>query len=164
MRYLVYLFILTVLGPSLGLAAGQDAETLKIGMNRPESGPYVKIGLDQERAAILATGEINQAGGILGKPIELVMLDSRSDPVISAANVLHLIQKDMVSMVFGGASSGVALRVSQVCQDQKTVFMATVTAANAMKDDREKCLDAGMNDNLSKPINPDELIDMIAAF
>lgn len=130
MRYIVFLVIMSVLGPGLSPSA-ESSETIRIGLNRPGSGPYVKIGMDQERAALLATEEINQGGGILGRPIELIMRDSQSNPDISAANVLHLIQKERVPMIFGGASSGVALRVSQVCQEQKTVFMATVTAANA---------------------------------
>ena len=36
--------------------------------------------------------------------------------------------------------------------------------ANAMKGDREKCIDAGMDDYLSKPINPQELLGMITKW
>ncbi len=131
MRYFVYLIIMISIGLNLNPAACQAGQTVKIGLNRPETGPYLRIGIDQERAAQLASEEINRQGGILGRRIDLVMLDSQSNPDISEANVLHLIQNEKVKMIFGGASSGVAIRVSEVCQKQKTVFMATVSAANA---------------------------------
>lgn len=116
------------------LTFGQNVdaqETVRIGLNRPESGPYFRIGLDQERAALLAAEEINAQGGILGHPIDLLMLDSQSKPDPSEENVRRLIDTQKVRMIFGGASSGVAIRVSQVCQEKGVVFMATVTAANA---------------------------------
>lgn len=105
-------------------------EVIKIGMNRPDTGPYMRIGIDQERAAMLAAEEINESGGILGRHVDIVMKNSRSNPDVSESNVIHMIEKDKVKMIFGGASSGVAIRVGEVCQKKKTVFMATVSAAN----------------------------------
>ena len=54
--------------------AGADA--LKIGLNYPKTGPYSVQGLDQWRATQLATAEINAAGGILGKKVEIAWRDS----------------------------------------------------------------------------------------
>jgi len=51
-------------------ARSQDG-VVKIGLNYPETGPYSKQGLDQRRAAELAMEEINAAGGISGKKIQL---------------------------------------------------------------------------------------------
>ena len=58
-------------------AGAQDV--VKIGFSYPETGPYSVEGLDLLRGAELARDEINQQGGILGKRIELVPRDSRSD-------------------------------------------------------------------------------------
>ncbi|MCP4746534.1 MAG: ABC transporter substrate-binding protein [Desulfobacteraceae bacterium] len=127
-------FILTLL--TLSISTFFSAETIcasepvKIGLNRPETGPYIRIGLDQERAATLAAEEINASGGLLSRPIEIIMRDSRSRPGISKTNVIDLIENQNVSMIFGGASSGVAIKVGEICQEKGTVFMATVTAAN----------------------------------
>jgi len=44
-----------------------NADTMKIGLNYPKTGPYSIQGLDQWRATELSVAEINAAGGILGK-------------------------------------------------------------------------------------------------
>lgn len=102
-------------------------ETVKIGLNYPETGPYSVQGLDQFRAATMATDEINAAGGIMGKNIELVLRDSKSDATLSAQNAASLIDQDKVSMIFGGSSSGVAVAVGEVCQQKSTPFFGTLT-------------------------------------
>lgn len=120
-----FLFIALVAG------SGQAGTKVRIGMNYPQTGPYMHIGIDQERGAQLALEEINQAGGILGRQVMLYRRDSKSDPHLSALNVMELIDQKGVNMIFGGASSGVAIRVGEVCQTKGTLFMATVTSANA---------------------------------
>jgi len=121
--YLAFLWI-AMIGHTLA------ADVVRIGMNYPQSGPYRYIGIDQERGAQLALDEINETGGILGKKVEIYRLDSKSDPEQSALNVLELIEKKQVAMIFGGASSAVALRVSDICQQEGILFMGTVTSAN----------------------------------
>ncbi len=121
---------------ALAVAAGSQAQTVKIGLNYPETGPYSAQGLDELRAAQLAVEEINTDGGILGKRIELVTRDSLSSAEAAAANARELIDRDKVAMIFGGVSSGVAVAVAEVCQEKKTVFMATITASNATTGER----------------------------
>jgi len=103
------------------------AETVKLGLNYPETGPYAVMGLDQFRAATMAVEEINAAGGIMGKQVELVCTDSKSDPKASVQNVTRLIDNDGVKMIFGGSSSGVAVAVGDVCQQKGVPFFGTLT-------------------------------------
>jgi branched-chain amino acid transport system substrate-binding protein len=103
------------------------SETVKIGLNYPETGPYSVQGLDQLRAANLAVEEINAAGGILGKQVELVVRDSKSNPDVSVKNVTDLIDNHKVKMVFGGSSSGVAVAVGDLCQQKGVPFFGTLT-------------------------------------
>jgi ABC-type branched-subunit amino acid transport system substrate-binding protein len=79
----------------------------------------------------MALEEINEAGGILGRRIHIIHRDSKSDADVSALNVTELIEQKQVKMIFGGASSAVAIRVGDLCQKRGILFMATVTAANA---------------------------------
>ncbi|MBU0984545.1 MAG: ABC transporter substrate-binding protein, partial [candidate division Zixibacteria bacterium] len=106
-------------------------ETVKIGLNYPETGPYSVQGLDQFRAATLAVEEINASGGILGKQVELVCTDSKSNPDVSVANANKLIDQDGVKMIFGGSSSGVAVAVGDVCQQKSVPFFGTLTYSTA---------------------------------
>jgi branched-chain amino acid transport system substrate-binding protein len=103
------------------------ADTIKIGLNYPKTGPYFVLGLDQLRAAQLATQEINAVGGILGKKIELVIRDSKSNAGISKSNVNEMIDRHGVKMIFGGSSSSVAIAAGGICQKKGIPFFATLT-------------------------------------
>ena len=55
----------------------RSAEPLKIGMVAPLTGPAAEVGRYQTQGAKLAAEEVNKAGGVLGRSIELVIEDSR---------------------------------------------------------------------------------------
>lgn len=59
-------------------ASGHAAETLKIGMISPLTGPAAEPGRIQLNSARLAMDEVNQAGGVLGRPVELVVEDDQT--------------------------------------------------------------------------------------
>lgn len=121
-RIFIGLFLL--LWASMAFAS-QD--TIKIALNYPETGPYRKEGKDQWKAAYLAKNEINAAGGILNKQIELVTYDTKSSAALAAKNAVQAIDNEGVKMVFGGSSSAVAVAVSKVCQKKGTLFFGTLT-------------------------------------
>lgn len=102
-------------------------DVVKIGLNYPKTGPYSVQGLDQYRASELAVEEINAAGGILGKKVEIVWRDSKSKTDFTKTNVTNLIDKDGVQMVFGGSSSGVAIAAGEVCKSKGKLFFGTLT-------------------------------------
>ncbi len=108
-----------------------SADTVKIGLNYPETGPYSVQGLDQLRAAQLAVEEINADGGILGSKIEIVKKDSKSTVSVTTENVTDLIDKDGVKMVFGGSSSGVAIAAGKVAAQKDKLFFGTLTYSTA---------------------------------
>lgn len=108
-----------------------DAETVKLGMNYPKTGPYQVQGLDQWRAANLAVEEINAAGGIQGKQVEIVWRDSQSKADVSTRNVTDLIDNEGARMIFGGSSSGVAVAAGKVCQEKGIPFFGTLTYSTA---------------------------------
>lgn len=110
-------------------ACGADA--IKIGLNYPETGPYSVQGLDQYRAATMAVEEINAKGGILGKQVELVCRDSKSNVDQAKANVTELIDKEGCSMIFGGSSSAVAVATGEICQQKGVPFFGTLTYSTA---------------------------------
>ena len=57
---------------------GRAAEPLKIGMVAPLTGPAAEVGRYQTQGAKLAAEEVNKAGGVLGRPIELVIEDDQA--------------------------------------------------------------------------------------
>ena len=100
---------------------------VKIGLNYPETGPYSKQGLDQRRAAEMAMEEINSAGKILGKKVQLVYRDTKSVPKVAKDNAIELFDKEGIQMMLGGSSSGVAIASGKVAKEKKKLFFATLT-------------------------------------
>jgi ABC-type branched-subunit amino acid transport system substrate-binding protein len=100
---------------------------VKIGLNYPETGPYAKQGLDQKRAAELAVEEINAAGGILGKKVQLVLRDTKSNAKIARGNATQLYEVEKVPMILGGSSSAVAIATGEVALQKDRLFFATLS-------------------------------------
>ncbi len=122
------LFFAAVAVLTLAAAAPAAAEdTVKIGLNYPKTGPYFTQGLDQVRAAEIAKEEINDAGGILGKKVEIIVRDSQSRVDVTQKNVTELIDKEGVKMVFGGSASSVAVAAGEIAQKKDVIFFGTLT-------------------------------------
>ncbi|HEY5998447.1 MAG TPA: substrate-binding protein [bacterium] len=106
-------------------------ETVKLGLNYPRTGPYFTQGLDQFRAAQMAVEEVNAAGGILGRRVELVWRDSQSKVDVTRRNVLELIEQERVAMLFGGSASSVAVAAGEIAQQKGVPFFGTLTYSTA---------------------------------
>lgn len=112
-------------------SATVSAESLKIGLNYPETGRYKNQGLQQRLAAYLAVEEINQAGGVLGQPLELLIRNTRGEPEKGARNTAEMIDQEGVQMVFGGVSSAVAIASGKAARDRNRIYFGTLTYSNA---------------------------------
>ena len=86
-------FAFTALGILLaaGLVTGAAAQTIKIGVNEPLTGAFAASGTYVVNGAKIAADEINAKGGVLGKKIELVIEDNKSNPTEAAAVAEKLI-------------------------------------------------------------------------
>jgi branched-chain amino acid transport system substrate-binding protein len=90
-----------VLRPHWAHAAGP----IKMGIATDITGPIAPSGNANWQVAQFTVEEINKAGGILGRPIELYLEDTASDPKIAVGNVRKLIQERKVDVVLGGITS-----------------------------------------------------------
>ncbi len=113
------------------MTATVAAETLKIGLNYPQTGRYSDQGLQQRLAAFLAVEEINNAGGILGRQVELVIRNSAGEPDKGARNTAELIDRHGAQMVFGGVSSAVAIASGNAARERDRIYFGTLTYSNA---------------------------------
>jgi ABC-type branched-subunit amino acid transport system substrate-binding protein len=92
---------------TIGTAAAK-ADTIKIGVPVPLSGPYASAGVDVLNAAKLAADKINAAGGVLGKQIEILGEDDACDAQQGVQAAQKLVDAG-VAVVAGGYCSGAAL-------------------------------------------------------
>lgn len=104
-----------------------DPGIVRIGLNYPETGPYAKQGLDQKRAAEIAVEEINASGGILGKKVQLVLRDTKSNAKTARGNAVELYDDFGVPMIMGGSSSAVAIASGEVALQKDRLFFATLS-------------------------------------
>ncbi|HBK86104.1 MAG TPA: ABC transporter substrate-binding protein, partial [Firmicutes bacterium] len=86
--------------------SGLAAEPIKFGAVNPLGDI---TGYQATRAMELAIKEINEAGGLLGRPVELVVVDDEMRPEIGAAAIDRLATVDNVDFFVGGMGSGVHL-------------------------------------------------------
>ncbi len=82
-------------------------ETIKIGVLEPLTGPFAASGTYVTNGAKIAADEINAKGGVLGKKIELVIEDNKSNPTEAASAAEKLMVRDKVPVIMGawGSSS-----------------------------------------------------------
>jgi len=125
--FLFYCYVLLVTVSTLSGTVHAAQDLVKIGLSYPETGPYAKQGLDQRRAADLAVDEINAAGGILGKKVQLVYRDTKSNAKVAKANATELFDREGVPMIFGGSSSAVAIATGEVALQKNRLFFGTLT-------------------------------------
>lgn len=115
---------------TLALSANHAiAESIKLGLNYPSTGRYKEQGIAQVNGALLAVDELNERGGVLGRPLELLYANSASKPQKAIKNVRKLAGQG-VSMVFGGASSAVAIAGGKEAAKHDLIYFGTLTAAN----------------------------------
>ncbi|MGT2866379.1 ABC transporter substrate-binding protein [Streptococcus fryi] len=85
--------------------AATDVKTIKLGYNLELSGPVAAYGLAEKNAADLAVEEINAAGGVDGKAIEVVALDNKSETSEAATVATSLATESKVATIIGPATS-----------------------------------------------------------
>src|ERR1700716_2622371 len=92
-----------------GLVNGQ--EPIKIGVTQPLTGAFAASGNYVAQGAKLAEEAINASGGVLGRKIQLVIEDIKSNPTEAVATAEKLIAKDKVPVMMGAWSSTLTLAV-----------------------------------------------------
>ncbi|MGO2100914.1 ABC transporter substrate-binding protein [Vagococcus salmoninarum] len=91
-----------------GGSSAKDGETIKIGVNLELSGAVSAYGIQERDGIELAVDKINDEGGILGKQIELVVKDNKSETAEAVSVTASLTNNDKVVAIIGPATSGAA--------------------------------------------------------
>ncbi|MGL5352222.1 MAG: ABC transporter substrate-binding protein [Clostridium sp.] len=90
----------------------EDDKTIQIGGIGPLTGPASTYGQSVKEGAELYVEEINNAGGVLGKQVELSFEDDQADPNVSIQAFNKLVDNDKVVAVLGPVTSGAATAVA----------------------------------------------------
>jgi branched-chain amino acid transport system substrate-binding protein len=114
---------LQVASPFIISARGETA--VRIGMVDPLTGVYAAIARGEVDGAQLAVDQINKKGGILGRPVELLVEDSANDVGTGVLKTRKLIDRDEVSFIIGDVNSGIALAIAQVTSEKKILHIVS---------------------------------------
>ena len=114
---------------TLGALNAHAAESIRIGLNYPSTGNYKSEGLELSRGALLAVDEINGRGGLFGRPLQLVSLNSAARAEKARANIDRFADQG-AAMVFGGANSEEALAAGERARERGLLYFPTLSYAN----------------------------------
>ncbi len=112
------------------LATAAYAETVKIGAVQPLSGKISVYGEGFQRAINLAVEEVNAAGGIKGKNLEVVYEDNLSTAQGTVSALQKLISIEKLPVIIGPAASSNFLAACPIAQREKTIFIGSESAAS----------------------------------
>lgn len=118
-----------VLGASLLAGPAFAQETIKIGVTQPLTGAFAASGNYVAQGARIAEDEINAAGGVLGKKIQLVIEDSKSNPTEAVGTVEKLIVRDKVPAIMGAWSSTLTLAIMPKIQEYKVPLVVETSSS-----------------------------------
>jgi branched-chain amino acid transport system substrate-binding protein len=129
---------------ALPVCAPAAEDTIKIGATEPLSGTFKDIGERYLDGVIYAAKVINENGGLLGKKLEVVPIDSELKPDVATRKAQNLILKDGIKFFCGGTGSSVGAAMEQLAEKQNVIFFSYGMDAASMTG--EKC-----NKNFFRP-------------
>ena len=117
-----------VLAAGVTTAAAQ--ESIKVGVIQPLTGAFAASGNYVANGAKIAADEINAKGGVLGKKLELVIEDNKSNPTEAAAVAEKLIVRDKVPVMMGAWGSGFTLAIMPKLMEYKVPMLVETSSSS----------------------------------
>ena len=113
---------------SAGGAGGRD-QPLVIGFMDEMSGPYAALGIDNLAGAKIAVSQANSRGGVLGRKVQLKVLDNDSFSSQQTVANLHELASDGINLILGPADTTECLAVNPLLAKLNALTM-TLTCAD----------------------------------
>lgn len=113
-----------------------DSDPIKVGYVGPLSGTLSDYGLSCRRGVVLAVEELNAAGGVKGRKIELLIEDDKNDPDIAAKVDSKLVDKGVVTII-GHFTSTAGVGAAPVMNEKKMLLISPGASTSRLsgKDD-----------------------------
>ena len=106
-------------------AQSAQKKPLVIGLTMDSSGQYAASGADERLGAMMAIKEFNAKGGVLGRQIEAIHMDTETTPATGTRIAERMITRNEAAFLVGAVHSGVANAISQVAQKYGCVYLNT---------------------------------------
>lgn len=131
---LILLLVFVVVVSACGNQGGSQGDTIHIGVSGPISGTQAQYGEAFKNGAELAAKQINDAGGIDGKTVKIVMEDDKAEPneAVNVANKFST-NKDILAVV-GHFNSSATLAAAPIYNKNELVHISPASSAPAVSD------------------------------
>lgn len=127
MKRIVALVLAAMLLLAMPIIGSADSETIRIGGLAPLTGSVAVYGVAAQRGVDLYVEQINAAGGVLGKQVEMVWYDEKGDAA-EAVNAYNRLVGDVVALI-GDVTSKPTIAVAELAAlDNMPMITATATA------------------------------------
>jgi len=110
------------------------AEPVRIGVTTILSGPYADRGQSEQYGVELALQRINQAGGVLGRPVEAFYGDNAADPTVGVRATQRLIDELHVPVLLGALWTPVTHAIMPIVQQSKVPLVIDISAGQDFVD------------------------------
>lgn len=121
-----------------GGKAGAGKEPYKIGAVVDISGPSSSLGVPERNTLQMLADKVNAAGGVNGHPLELTILDNKSDETEAVLSVKKLISEQNVLAVIGCSSSGPSMAMIDTVQKEKVPMISMAAASKIVEPAQER--------------------------
>lgn len=128
-------FKILLIAAATAFTLGQNSSvlaqsTIKIGLVQPLTGAFAAAGTDVVNGAKIAADEINAKGGVLGKNIELIVEDTKSNPTEAVTVTEKLIARDKVAVLMGASASTATLAVMPKLMEYKVPMLVETSSSS----------------------------------
>ena len=106
-------------------AQAAQKKPLVVGLTMDASGQYAASGTEERLGAMMAIKEFNDKGGLLGRRIEAIHMDTETTPATGSRIAERMITRNECAFLIGGVHSGVANAISQVAQKYGCIYLNT---------------------------------------
>ncbi|MFT4096695.1 MAG: ABC transporter substrate-binding protein [Rhodoblastus sp.] len=125
-------FVIALAASTAIASSAYAADTIKIGLSGPFTGGSASMGVSMRDGVKLAVEEINKAGGVLGKQIQLVERDDEAKNELGVQIAQELINKEQVAATVGYINTGVALASQRFYQEAEIPVINNVATGTAI--------------------------------
>ena len=113
-----------------GSPAPASGEPILIGTIQPMTGPYAAFGVKFYQAYNMAADEINAAGGIKGRPIQIVFEDSQDKLDLAQTAARKLVENPKIVALMGGRLSGAGMAIAQIAEREHIAYLVDHPSAD----------------------------------
>jgi branched-chain amino acid transport system substrate-binding protein len=109
-------------------SAAPDAKAIKVGALFAVTGKASNLGAPEAKTAEMFVAKINEAGGINGQKIQLIVKDTGGKPENAVSLAKQLIEEEQVLAIIGPSTSGETMGIKNICQEAKMILLSCAAA------------------------------------